>query len=76
MEENDKLVVLCKNGNLRFDQLFDLLLSKSEWMIYESKDMKNLLDAMGAYAIKNHITNFYELAQRFTLSECFGEDEL
>ena len=76
MEKNDKLLELCKNGNLRLDQLFDLLFEEEGWDTETSDTLKMLLDIMGCYAVKRDIGNFYELVQRFTLSECFGEDEL
>lgn len=73
--EEDKLIELCRNGNLGLDQLFDLLLNNSGWVIDSPEDIEVLLDALSAYAVKNDINNFYELIRRFTLSECFGEDE-
>ena len=73
--ENKKLIELCKNGNLRLDQLFDLLFEEEGWDTETPDTLKMLLDIMGCYAVKKGIGNFYKLVQSFTLSECFGEEE-
>ena len=48
--------------------------SGTDWKEETPADLWSLLGAMQEYAFKHHITDFYEMVLRFTLSECFGEE--